>query len=107
MIQGRIVVDAERCKGCALCVSVCPQGVLALSERFNAAGYHPVRLVDAAGCTGCVLCALVCPDVAISVYRQRKAPRAGSQGPRAARGEPLEAAGVAQRAAADSREVAP
>jgi 2-oxoglutarate ferredoxin oxidoreductase subunit delta len=78
MIQGRIVVDAERCKGCALCVSVCPQSVLALAERFNAAGYHPVRLVDAAGCTGCVLCALVCPEVAITVYRQRKAARASA-----------------------------
>lgn len=73
MIQGRIVVDAERCKGCALCVSVCPQGVMALAEGFNAAGYHPVRLTDPAGCTGCAVCALVCPDVALTVYRE--APR--------------------------------
>lgn len=70
MVHGRIVVDAERCKGCALCVDVCPQHVLALSAGLNAAGYHPARLTDAAGCTGCAVCAVVCPDAAITVYRE-------------------------------------
>lgn len=95
------MVDAERCKGCALCVSACPQGVLALSERFNAAGYHPVRLADTAGCTGCVLCALMCPEAALTVYRQRKEPRAGGRRP----GAPPSGAAAPARDAA--REVAP
>lgn len=79
MIRGRIVVDSERCKGCGLCVGVCPQGSLALSETFNAAGYHPVRLADPPSCTGCAVCAIICPDVALTVYRQKKEPRAGSR----------------------------
>ena len=71
MIQGRIVIDFERCKGCELCVSVCPQHVIRMSESFNARGYRPALLADPSGdCTGCGVCAIICPDVAITVYRQ-------------------------------------
>lgn len=72
MLKGTVVIDAERCKGCGLCPTVCPQGVLALDERhLNAIGYHPALLVDPAGdCTGCALCAVICPDVCITVYRE-------------------------------------
>jgi 2-oxoglutarate ferredoxin oxidoreductase subunit delta len=71
MSHGRIVIDPERCKGCALCTTVCPQGVIHMADTFNALGYRPARLVDPGGaCTGCAVCALICPDVAITVYRQ-------------------------------------
>jgi 2-oxoglutarate ferredoxin oxidoreductase subunit delta len=59
----------DRCKGCGLCVSVCPRHVLELEPTVvNALGYHPVRLTDATGCTSCALCARICPDVAFTVY---------------------------------------
>ena len=29
-------VDSERCKGCGLCVDVCPKDVLEISGRVNA-----------------------------------------------------------------------
>src|SRR6266508_3496410 len=71
MIQGRIVIDTDRCKGCELCVGVCPQDVIRVADGFNAKGYRPAQLVDPAGaCTGCAVCALICPDTAITVYRQ-------------------------------------
>ena len=71
MTQGRIVIDSARCKGCELCVSVCPRGVIRMSDTFNARGYRPAQLVDPAGdCTGCAVCAVICPDTAITVYRQ-------------------------------------
>ncbi len=72
MARGHVVVDAERCKGCELCVSACPQDVLAMSaERPNSRGYHPVQLLDPQGrCTGCGLCAVICPDVCLTVYRR-------------------------------------
>lgn len=73
--KGRIEVDETYCKGCGLCVSACPQEVLALStEHLNAKGYHPAELIRA-GCTGCGICAIVCPDAAIAVYREVTQPK--------------------------------
>lgn len=71
MARGTVGIDGLRCKGCGLCIAVCPQHVLAFSAGLNAQGYHPVTLVeDLAACTGCALCALVCPDVVFTVYRE-------------------------------------
>jgi 2-oxoglutarate ferredoxin oxidoreductase subunit delta len=62
-------VAAHRCKGCGLCVSVCPKGVLELDASLvNELGYHPVRLTDAGACTSCALCARICPDAVFAVY---------------------------------------
>ena len=44
-ILGAIVVDTERCKGCALCVEACPHDVIALAEKkVNVHGYRYVAL---------------------------------------------------------------
>ena len=79
-IKGTVVIEVDRCKGCELCTTVCPQDILHMGRgRFNARGYRPVELVDPTGkCTGCALCALICPDVVLSVYRYdaRRAPGA-------------------------------
>lgn len=75
-IRGTISVDQDRCKGCGLCVTVCPKHVLELAHQFNARGYQPAHLVEdflidpRDGCTGCMLCATICPDAAITVYRE-------------------------------------
>jgi 2-oxoglutarate ferredoxin oxidoreductase subunit delta len=71
MAKGRVIVDEDRCKGCTLCTSACPQDVLLMAnERLNTRGYHPVEYRDADGrCTGCGLCAVICPDVCLTVYR--------------------------------------
>lgn len=71
MVKGTVVIETDRCKGCELCTTVCPQDILHMSRaRFNARGYRPVLLVDPEGkCTGCALCALLCPDVVLTVYR--------------------------------------
>lgn len=62
-------IAADRCKGCALCVAVCPKHVLELDlGTVNGLGYHPVRLTDAAACTSCALCARVCPDAVFAVF---------------------------------------
>jgi 2-oxoglutarate ferredoxin oxidoreductase subunit delta len=69
-VKGWIEVNQLFCKGCELCVSSCPQEVLALDmEHLTSKGYHPVFL-KAAGCTGCAICALVCPEAALTIYRE-------------------------------------
>lgn len=68
-MKGYIEIDQELCKGCEICISFCPEGVISLSDKLNASGYLPVILNDSRECTGCAICALVCPEVAIEVYR--------------------------------------
>ena len=55
----KIVIDAERCKGCMLCVEFCPKGILAPSKEVNSKGYHPIECNDEDECTGCAICALM------------------------------------------------
>jgi 2-oxoglutarate ferredoxin oxidoreductase subunit delta len=76
MAKGMVVIDEDRCKGCGLCVPVCPADILVLaSGRFNAKGYSPIEVNDMAACTGCSVCAIICPDIVFTVYRQKKRPK--------------------------------
>ena len=68
-MAGKIIIDVERCKGCTLCVTVCPQNVISISEKANSKGYFPAQATGP-NCTGCTNCAIVCPDCAIEVYRE-------------------------------------
>ena len=68
-MAGRIEISQELCKGCELCISFCPKGVISVSDKLNAAGYQPAVYNDNGECTGCAVCAIVCPEVAIEVYR--------------------------------------
>jgi 2-oxoglutarate ferredoxin oxidoreductase subunit delta len=70
-----VIVDSERCKGCELCIVVCPEGNLELSNTLNRNGYHPV-LFNYHGkrgdCTACGICYWVCPDFAIAEVKALK-----------------------------------
>jgi 2-oxoglutarate ferredoxin oxidoreductase subunit delta len=71
--MGKIVIDEEYCKGCALCIGFCPQKVIRTANSVSKKGYRPAEFVDPSGkCTGCTLCALMCPDAAITVYKDKK-----------------------------------
>ncbi|WP_165252408.1 4Fe-4S binding protein [Adlercreutzia sp. ZJ304] len=72
--MGKVVIDESFCKGCGICVSVCPQSILKLdTETITPKGYNPAMCINEQACTGCASCALMCPDVAISVYREVRA----------------------------------
>jgi len=68
-VQGAIVVDIEKCKGCELCVVNCPSNVIRLAREVNGKGYHYAYMEIPEACTGCANCAIVCPDGVISVYK--------------------------------------
>lgn len=70
-IKGTIVVDIERCKGCNVCVSVCPVKVIELGDKVNGKGYNYMVLSNPDGCIGCASCAMICPDSVIEVYKQK------------------------------------
>jgi 2-oxoglutarate ferredoxin oxidoreductase subunit delta len=65
--RGEIHLIVERCKGCQLCVTYCPRGVLEMSSLFNAKGYHPPQVSDSQHCVACGLCEMLCPEFAIYV----------------------------------------
>ena len=68
-----VVIDKEKCKSCHFCVSVCPKGIIGISDGINRQGYPFAEVISekAHECTGCKSCAIMCPDVAISIYRSR------------------------------------
>ena len=67
-MAGKIIIDTERCKGCGLCVEVCPKGCIVISNQSNKNGYLPAQ-ANNTDCTGCAMCAIICPDAVIEVYR--------------------------------------
>lgn len=70
-MRGTISVDEDRCKGCELCITVCPKGLISQASYFNHRGYRPAILLDPeAACTGCLLCSTVCPEGGITVFRE-------------------------------------
>lgn len=65
-----VTFDEERCKGCQLCVTVCPKDIVLMDKgRINSKGYHPATVIEMDKCIGCAFCAWICPDVVIEVEK--------------------------------------
>ena len=69
----RVRVLTEYCKGCGLCVGVCPVEALETSDQLSALGVYPPRQKGDVQCTGCLGCALICPDAAIEIVEAEEA----------------------------------
>ncbi|HYF77269.1 MAG TPA: ferredoxin family protein [Symbiobacteriaceae bacterium] len=67
--MAHVVINAELCKGCELCIVACARGVLSLGETQNRKGYLPSVASHPEKCNACTLCAIMCPDVAITVFK--------------------------------------
>ncbi|MGI6596161.1 MAG: 4Fe-4S binding protein [Elusimicrobia bacterium] len=67
-----VTVKRDRCKGCGLCMDVCPVNVFRISTQFNKLGYHYIEPEGEGknSCTGCQRCVMVCPDVAIEIVKE-------------------------------------
>jgi 2-oxoglutarate ferredoxin oxidoreductase subunit delta len=58
----KVNINKDWCKGCLLCVALCPKKVLAMKNT-------KAEVVDPDACSGCQLCEIYCPDFAISVSK--------------------------------------
>ena len=58
-----LFVNRAWCKGCNLCVEVCPSGILSLDAAQR------VRVGDIRKCIFCGLCAVRCPDFVFILER--------------------------------------
>jgi energy-converting hydrogenase A subunit P len=58
--------NKETCIACAMCVDICPAGVLELHIANSIHGFHRFpMLTDAENCTGCFSCEKECPTGSI------------------------------------------
>ncbi|MGD0336409.1 MAG: 4Fe-4S dicluster domain-containing protein [Candidatus Omnitrophota bacterium] len=67
--MGKIKIDREKCKGCFLCIGVCPKGLIAKAKTLNKRGARPAYFREDPSCLGCGLCAIICPECCIEVYK--------------------------------------
>ena len=66
----KITIEKNACKGCGLCITVCPKSILKLCEsELNDKGYSPVEITDMDACISCAMCARICPDVVFTVEK--------------------------------------
>ena len=61
--RGQVMIFANWCKGCGICVAFCPTGVLALDDDDHPVVVYPEK------CTACHWCDTHCPDLAIIVKK--------------------------------------
>ena len=57
--DARVDINEAWCKGCEICVEVCPKNVLVMNDFV-------AKVIDIKSCTGCLLCEQLCPKHAIS-----------------------------------------
>lgn len=66
--MGRLkaTADVSLCKGCRLCVGVCPVQAIEPLEEINKKGYEIIG-IDRNACIGCGRCYTICPDYVFTV----------------------------------------
>lgn len=68
--MAKLTFDTDRCKGCGLCVTVCPKKLIVLSkDKINRKGHSPAEITDQEKCIACAFCATMCPDCVITVEK--------------------------------------
>ncbi|MFC2172809.1 ferredoxin family protein [Acidobacteriota bacterium] len=66
----RIDINQRWCKGCYICLEICPKKVFDNSGEVTRRGFRQIRTALPGQCTGCLLCELLCPDVAIRITQK-------------------------------------
>ena len=64
-----IVIDEDLCKGCEICIEMCPADVFCDSDTLSPRGYYLPVVVKEEDCTYCKLCQKMCPEFAIYVEK--------------------------------------
>jgi len=65
-----VIIDDQFCKGCNLCIEVCPRKVFSGSSKRSRSGYSMPQAVNPGKCSVCFLCEMTCPDLAITVIEE-------------------------------------
>lgn len=65
MTEIRIKIDQEKCKGCDLCINLCPKEVFKETEDIGSKGFKLREVTTPENCSNCGLCNYFCPEGAI------------------------------------------
>jgi len=41
--MAKIIINRDKCKGCLLCISFCPKGLICVDKNLNCRGIRPVK----------------------------------------------------------------
>jgi len=66
----KISIDKALCKGCGICVGICPVKVYKLSNKRNRYGSTMPDPFGTDACIGCSMCERLCPDAAINTVKK-------------------------------------
>jgi 2-oxoglutarate ferredoxin oxidoreductase subunit delta len=64
-----VKVIEKYCKGCGLCVAVCPNGTIFIRDVVNDQGVNAAAVKKDYLCKACMKCVLVCPEACIEIRR--------------------------------------
>ncbi|QGU96439.1 4Fe-4S dicluster domain-containing protein [Clostridium bovifaecis] len=66
-----VTFKEDRCKGCGLCIEVCPKKIISFADKLNVKGYHPATVTEdkMTQCIACASCGRMCPDCVITVEK--------------------------------------
>ena len=66
----KVSFATDLCKGCGLCVSVCPKQIIVIAkDKINKKGHSPAEITDQEKCIACAFCATMSPDCVITVEK--------------------------------------
>ena len=65
-----IRINHQWCKGCYICLEVCPKKVFEKSPEVAEKGFNPIIAVHPEQCSYCGQCELLCPDLALHVVKE-------------------------------------
>ncbi|MEG1135493.1 MAG: 4Fe-4S binding protein [Anaerovoracaceae bacterium] len=70
--MANITIDKVCCKGCDICLSVCPKKIFVSSKKRNSYGSNMPDVAKTENCVVCRMCERMCPDGAINVEGEEK-----------------------------------
>jgi len=68
----KIKLNQKWCKGCGLCIEICPKNVYDRESKVSAKGFREIIIKNPDDCNQCQLCELLCPDLAITIEAKIK-----------------------------------
>lgn len=64
-----VFIEKDACKGCGICIMVCPKKILEFTDELNQKGFYYPKLIHADKCILCENCMIYCPDFAVVVKK--------------------------------------